>query len=208
MAFDDVSRELDAELVLSGDDGPEEKTFRFIDSRESIEAFFSGRTDALPDLPVGGLIVAVGLGPRQSTGWIAEPVMCVQHIIGISAGTIQMSYRASRPDDPGPEVMTYPWAFFRVTGTEWATGLIVGEVTRPQPTDAATAGFPIPYGHRRGGGAELPEGSSCPDWQGDLAGRRLRVYRTGDAIDMGYFPDRFNIELDPVSARIVQVWFG
>lgn len=42
----------------------------------------------------------------------------------------------------------------------------------------------------------------------DLLGKSLRVYRTGDALTKDLRPDRANVELDPGSGRIVDVWFG
>ena len=42
----------------------------------------------------------------------------------------------------------------------------------------------------------------------DLLDKSLRVYRTGDGLTKDLRPDRANIELDPGSGRIVDIWFG
>jgi hypothetical protein len=42
----------------------------------------------------------------------------------------------------------------------------------------------------------------------ELLGKKLRVYRTGDPLTLDYLTDRANIELNPKTLRIVDVWFG
>jgi hypothetical protein len=46
---------------------------------------------------------------------------------------------------------------------------------------------------------------SCLD---ELIGKKVRVYRTGDAITRDLILDRLNLELDPGTLRVVDVWFG
>lgn len=41
-----------------------------------------------------------------------------------------------------------------------------------------------------------------------LIGASLRVYRTGDLLTQDLRSDRANIELDPISERIVRIWLG
>lgn len=41
-----------------------------------------------------------------------------------------------------------------------------------------------------------------------LIGKTVRVYHTGDPLTRDLRPDRFDIELDPTTERIVRVWFG
>jgi hypothetical protein len=41
-----------------------------------------------------------------------------------------------------------------------------------------------------------------------LIGKTVRAYRTGDVLTDDFVPDRFDIELDPTTQRIVRVWFG
>ncbi len=41
-----------------------------------------------------------------------------------------------------------------------------------------------------------------------LVGRLLRVYKTGDNLQLDYNYNRFNIELSPETGLIVRTWFG
>ena len=43
---------------------------------------------------------------------------------------------------------------------------------------------------------------------GDLLSKNLRAYRSGDSLGHDYRADRANIEIDPNTLRIVDVWFG
>lgn len=70
---------------------------------------------------------------------------------------------------------------------------------------------PWPWGHaERAKWAKSAEGKSIDPSRsfGELLGKRLRVYRTGDVLTDDFDDGRANIEIDPKSGLIVDVWFG
>lgn len=68
---------------------------------------------------------------------------------------------------------------------------------------ATAGGDPRPWPWSRVGPSALDQ---IPLEQ--IIGSRLRVYHTGDALNLDYWQDRLNVELSPSTDRIVAIRFG
>jgi hypothetical protein len=117
--------------------------------------------------------------------------------------SLDVQANLARTLQSAPYPWPWPWHVYHTAGPEpW-----------PWPWLAShTAGDdnPVPWpwlgSHVAGGDLPFPFGVGiCRDM---FIGKTLRVYHTGDALTKDRRPDRANIELDPSTERIINVWFG
>jgi hypothetical protein len=73
------------------------------------------------------------------------------------------------------------------------------------PSDSPSPWPWLAPGVHLGGDNTFPWDAHCLS---KLIGYTVRLYHTGDPLTRDLRPDRFDIELDPTTERIVRVWFG
>jgi hypothetical protein len=76
------------------------------------------------------------------------------------------------------------------------------------PLAVLAAPYPWPWPWSTDKPARVAEASGTEDVSRDPIGKILRVYHTGDMITQDWRADRMNVELSPVTDRIVRIWFG
>jgi hypothetical protein len=91
-------------------DGPKTAKEEVIGSHAAYTAFFDGSPPDSSDVNWDEeIVVAVALGERRTGGYSVEITRIALTTIGITAGTVFISYVERTPEDGAPDVLTYPY---------------------------------------------------------------------------------------------------
>jgi hypothetical protein len=124
------SRQLAIVEENRGDDGPQRAVTAVISSPADLQKFLSTANlpAAIPDL-TRNTHVAIALGERRTAGFRISVLGALQFTQGIAAGLVTFSYSEVAPNGLAPDVLTKPWALFRIDDLGWFTTIVFNMVS-------------------------------------------------------------------------------
>lgn len=154
------------------------------------------------------------IGQCSSSGWAAPTLAAWRYVVPPEDGIQDFDFVAVPPSGFALTVVT-PIAASELAQVSWADYWGPGKalngvrIHAQENSVEASAGSEVELLAERGGGSPWPwRTTNASVLKAELIGKKIRVYQTGDALTKDLHLDRCNVELDPSSSRVVDVWFG
>ena len=154
------------------------------------------------------------IGQCSSSGWAAPTLAAWRYLVPPEDGIQDFDFLAVPPSGFALTVIT-PIAASELAQVSWANYWGPGKalngvrIHAQENSVEASAGPEVELLAERGGGNPWPwRTTNASVLKAELIGKKIRVYQTGDALNKDLHLDRCNVELDPSSSRVVDVWFG